>query len=57
MAKLTADQEKYLQRARQVLADADTAGPDVYSLARSVGALQWQLADMIRLVEALTGNA
>jgi type II secretory pathway component PulM len=54
MTSLTTDQERYLQRARQVLADADTAGPDVHSLAHAVGSLQWHLTEMIKLVEHLT---
>jgi hypothetical protein len=55
--QLDAWQATRIKLARETLAQTEQdAGTDTYSLACSVGALQWRLGDVLRLVDQMTGG-
>ena len=57
MAQLNSYQQARLDQARQALVASQAAGSDPMSLAQQVGALQWNIAEVLKLVGELAGNA
>jgi hypothetical protein len=57
MAQLNRFEQARLDQAKQALAASQAAPYDVMTLAEHNGALEWNLTELIKLVDQLTGNA